>query len=400
VILYVIYKAISWAADKYGWESIAIVFSIITIIIVTIYACKVIWEGANSLIEKGKTYVKFGMVWFVSIFIISILIDLLFAYYSQNGSWSKGAGIFLITTFMNMPGTSILFFIGAKKLRSCELIENRVREGRKIVYFGVFWFFFWIITPILLVQSNVMTNDIGMLIALVVTIPGTIANIIIGKWSSRVDLKKGWEYLDDAQKTLNIEKDILKRQQEDIQNKKNQIEEQQTEIQKQQTDAQKQLKDLQKLKKDILKEKKELEKQQKDIQSARSSLETTWNELENVIENPFPFLLKKRLHKEVFIEEINQLKKARPGDVSSIETNADKVILDIKEKLKIEIINIEDQYYHEAFLEYFKNNGHDLAEYDRIRIKYNPTIHTTERRNREWAEKRRFELSKIEKFKK
>lgn len=351
----------------------------------------------NSLIEKGETYIKIGVVWFISILIISVIIDLSLTHYFPD-SWSKGIGVFLITTFINMPGTSILFYIGVKKLRSCELIENRVREGRKIMYFGTFWLFFWMVISIIFIQSNTVKNDIGILMVFAVTIPGTIANMAIGRWSSKVDLKQGWEYLNDAQKTLNIEKDRLKRQQEDIQNKKNRLE-------WQQIDVQKQLKDLQKLKKDISTKKKELEKQQEeldkqqeDIQSARSGLETTWNELENIIENPFPFLLKKKLHKEVFLAEINQLKGTRPGDVSSIETGADKIILDIKKSLNNEIINAEDQYYREAFLEYFKNNDHDSTEYDRIRTKYNPTIHTTERRNREWAEKRRFELSKIEKL--
>lgn len=389
IILYAIYKAVSWVIEKYGLESIAIVSGIILLIIITIHVCKQVWEEENYLIEKGKALVKFGIVWFVLIFIISVLIELLSAHYHFI-DLPKGGGMLFISLFVNMPGTSILLFAGARKLRSCELIENKVIEGRKIIYFGIFWFFFWIISPFILELMSIIDSGSFMTFILV-SVPGTITNIAIGRWSSKIDLKKGWEYLNDAQKTLNIEKDSLKRQREDIQNANGQLSQQQA-------DVQKQLKDLQKLKKDISTKKKELEKQQKDIQSARSGLETTWNELEDIMENPFPFILKKKLHKDVFLAEINQLKRTRPGDISSIETDVDKVISDIKKNLNNEIINTEDQYYREAFLEYFKDNGHDITEYDRVRTKYNPTIHTTERRNREWAEKRRFELSKIEKL--
>ena len=50
-------------------------------------------------------------------------------------------------------------------------------------------------------------------------------------------------------------------------------------------------------------------------------------------------------------------------------------------------------------MEYFKNEDGDKAKYYKIRAKYNHTIHVmSDRRNKEWAEKRRFELSKIEKM--
>ena len=383
IAIYAIYNGVKWAVNKYDWEPIVTIFSVTVIISAIIYISKKAWEGADSLTEEGKTFIKFGMIWFISFFIFSFFIDWLLAY-PGNISQNRGAGIFFVTLFLNMPGTSILFYIGAKKLKSSEL-GSQITEGRKIIYFGIFWFIFWIITPVILVSYGIVGDDAVGIFLLFVAIPGMIINIIIGRWSSKVNLKKGWEDLNDAQI-------MLRGQQETFDIEKNRLIKEKEELQKQQ-------KELQKLKKNISKETKEMEIQQKEIQEARDKLEETWNELENtMIKNPFRSFAKEKFHKGVFIEEILELRRTKPGDISSIKTKADKITIDIKEKLKNEITSIEDEYYYDAFLEYFKNVDGDQAEYDRIRIKYNPTIHTqTERRNKEWAEKRRFELSKIEK---
>lgn len=391
VLLYVIYKVIIWLIDKYGGEIVGTSFGILTIIIVTIFSYKKILKDAISNIDKGKAIIKFGMIWFVSIFILSILIDVLFTQYYQNDNWVKGSSIFVITTFINMPGTSLLFHNGVEKLILYDQIEYRIKEGRKIIYFGIFWFFFWIFVPIILIQLKVIENDVGMSIAFIVPLSGLTINLIIGRWSSKIDVKKGWEYLNDAQKKLNVEKDKLKEHQKDIQYKLSQLEQQDTNLRSH-------LKELKSTEHRISLKQKILEDQERDIRRAREGIQSAYNELEKILDNPFPFFISKRLHKNIFLTEIDQLKKTKPGDISSIETDADKIISEIEKKLKDEIINIEDQYYQNAFLEYFKNDGHDIHEYDRIRTKYNPTIHMTGRRNRKWAEKRRFELSRIEKL--
>lgn len=402
-ILYAIYEGVKWAAGKYGWETITIACGAIIIIIVTTYSCNKIWEGASSLTEKGKSFINFGITWFISALIISFLLELWLT--GTNKGLQIGANTFFITTFLNMPGTSILLYIGAKRLKSCDL-ETQIIEGRKIIYFGIFWLVFWILLPIALISLGIAENDTFGMFLLFVAMPGMVINVIIGKWCSRINVKKGWEDLNDAQKKFNAELNKFDRQQEKLDAYKDKLYEKQDELNSQQNelDAQqkvlwKQEKELQKLKDDIARKAKALNMQQEEIQRARGELETTWSALEEAIKKtPFNLFIKEKLNKDIFIKEIGELKRARPGDVSSIKTKADQIISGIKEELNKEITNIEDEYYYKAFLEYFKSIDGDQTEYDRIRIKYNPTIHIqADRRNKAWAERRRFDLSKIEK---
>jgi uncharacterized membrane-anchored protein YhcB (DUF1043 family) len=298
-----------------------------------------------------------------------------------------------------MPGTFILFYVGARTLKLCD-IESQVIEGRKIMYFGVFWFFFWIISPYVLTYLNIITlTGVNSVSLLLVAIPGTIVDIAIGNWSAKINVSKGWKDLDSAQKSFNAEKIRLDEQKRQIDKEVSELNELKGHLLGERKELGKENKELQKIKNDTNNKIKDLGVQQKEISKAREELESTWNDLKDTInKNPFKLFIKEKLNKDIFVKEIEELKKARPGDISSIRTSADSVILNIHEELKREISNVEDEYYIKAFYEHFKKSNGDSNEYDRIRIKYNPTIHVQiDRRNKEWAEKRRFELSKIEK---
>lgn len=401
IVIYLAYRVIVWAADKYTWELVAAVFCTIAIIITGIYVFNKTWEEASSLTEKGKTFIKFGFMWFVLVLIMSIIVDLAFThpYFSPSYTGDRGAFIFLITLFFNMPGTFIWFYLGARKLKSCD-IDTRITEGKNIISFGIFWLIFWIIAPYVLVYFGDLTIEGAQSsIILLVAIPGAAIDIIIGNWSSRIDVRQGWEDLNDAQKTFNREKIGLEEQLKKLSIEMSVFDGQKEELLRQQEESKKQKKELKKLRDDTSAKIKDLEKQDKEIRKARGELETTWRELEDTIKKtPFKLFISEKLDKDVFVREIEELKRSKPGDVSLIKTEADKIISDIKEELKREITNVEDEYYHQAFLEHFKKSNGDSTEHDRVRIKYNPTIHTqSDRRNKEWAEKRRFELSKIEK---
>lgn len=409
-ILYFIYKGAEWLIGIYTLNPLVAGLGIVITIIATIIVCINMWTGlsdSRSPAEKGKVLISLGMIWSASIFVISILLDLLLTY-TWDGYRQEGSGIVIpLATFLNMVVTYILFCAGGHTLKSD--IEVQKVEGRKIIYFGILWGSIWTIFSVVLSSSSfIVVKDSSYMFPLIAVL-GIVANVVIGQWVSRVDVKKGWEYLSDAQKELNLEKERLEDLRETIKAEENGCKRQQQEILKQQEDVQKQKRDIQKHKKDVQKIKDgvsqeiaEMKKQDKDIKKAREQLEITWKELEETMKSPFRLFLKKKLDKKVFLAEIEELKAARPGDISVINTRADKIISNVKkeleEQLKTDIVNIEDEYYYEAFLEYFKNEDGDKAKYDKIRAKYNPTIHImTDRRNREWAEKRRFELSKIEK---
>ncbi len=402
IVVYLIYKVITYIYDNYSWIGLIIIFSILVIFIFGTYIFSDLMKNENTLVDKGKSFVNLGFIWFVSILIMSVVIDLLLLPPGNN----RGALVFIIS-LVNMFGTSIFFYAGIKKLKSCD-IEYRVMEGRRITYFGIFWFFFWVILPGIFAYSNIITaNGVVEVFILFIAIPGTVVDIIIGRWALKIDVKKEWEYLDDAQKLFNREKAVLEGQRVSLGLEKTRFDETKVELENQRQTLNSRLKKLDEeqekfniLKKDILAKNKDMEKRQGEINKARQELGDMWKELEYTFkENPFKLFVKEKLNKDLFIEEIKELKKAKPGDVSSIKTRADKVIDSIKEELEKEIVKIEDENYNKAFLEYFKSTNGDKIEHDRIRIKYNPTIHVqVGRRNKEWAERRRFDLSKIEKL--
>ena len=203
--LFGIYEIIKWLVSLYTWEPVAAGIGIIIMTVATMVGYDNMRESlsSHSPSEKGKAFVKFGMIWSISVFIISILVDILYTSV-LNKSGERGIGIFLITIFVNMTGTAILFYIGGRELKSC-IIEDKKVEGRTITYFGIFWCLFWTILPIALTASKIIVGE-GFVSAsfLFIAIPGMIVDIIIGKWVSRVDVKKEWEYLSDAQKELNL----------------------------------------------------------------------------------------------------------------------------------------------------------------------------------------------------
>jgi chromosome segregation ATPase len=304
-------------------------------------------------------------------------------------------------------------------MRSCN-VEDRRREGLKIQLFGIFWLFFWTILPYVFTYSTLPLQNTPS-ISLLIAIPGSIVSIAIGRWSSHINVRQEWEDLSDAQKALDMKRtrfeeqqksfhvererlsqydEELRRRKEDLIVQNEELERRNYETQRQQKELKKQHKGLQKIQDDTTCKIKDMETQQIEIKKARDELEKTWSELEDAVKKkPFKLFIKEKLKKEIFIQEIEELKMTKPGDVLFISTEADKAVLNIREELKREIENTEDEYYYEAFLEHFKKTNGDKTEYDRIRIKYNPTIHVqSDRRNKEWAERRRFDLSKIEKL--
>jgi len=370
----------------------------------------------NFLTQEGKVLIKFGFVWFVSVLVMSVVIDSFFVL-KYNGN--RGAVLFLASLLINMPGTCILLYSGVKRMRSCN-VEDRIREGLKIQLFGIFWLFFWTILPYVFTYSTLPLQNTSS-IYLLIAIPGSIVSIAIGRWSSHINVRQEWEDLSDAQKALDMKRtrfeeqqksfhvererlsqydEELRRRKEDLIVQNEELERRNYETQRQQKELKKQHKGLQKIQDDTTCKIKDMETQQIEIKKARDELEKTWSELEDAVKkNPFKLFIKEKLKKEIFIQEIEELKMTKPGDVLFINTEADKVVLNIREELKREIENTEDEYYYEAFLEHFKKTNGDKTEYDRIRIKYNPTIHVqSDRRNKEWAERRRFDLSKIEKL--
>ncbi len=397
--VYGLYRGFLWALEKYGWESITAVCSSVLVLIIISSIMNKFFEEANSLTEKGKAYIKFSIIWFVSIFIISIIMDL---WLTSLGKIIGGELILPMTLLLNMPGMLFLSYVGAKKLKSSD-IESRVIEGKKIINFGIIWLIFWAIFSWALIDYGiVITKDpISEYLAflLAVAIPGSSFNIIIGRRLSKIDAKQGWKDLDRAQKLFNKEKVRLDEQKKQIEKEASEVFELKANLLREQKELGKETKELQNIKSDTNNKIKILEEQQKEINKARNELESTWNQLKDTIDkNPFKLFIKEKLNKDIFVKEIEELKKARPGDISSIRTSADSVILNIHEELKREISTVEDEYYIKAFYEHFKKSNGDSMEYDRIRTRYNPTIHVqVDRRNKEWAEKRRFELSKIEK---
>lgn len=406
IIVYGLYRGIIWVIDKYGWGSVTVVISCIFVLIIISVVVSKAFEEANSLTEKGKIYIKFGILWFVSISIISTIADL---WLTSIGKTTGGELILPMTLLLNMSGTLVLSYVGASKLKFSD-IETRVIEGKKIINFGIFWLIFWAIFPrVLIYYGTIITKDSTseyLAYLLFIAIPGSVVNMIIGRWLSKIDVKQGWKELDLAQKSFNTEKIRLDEQKIQIDKEASELYElkahllkERKELGKERKELDKESKELQKIKNDANNKIKVLEVQQKDITKARDELESTWNQLKDTIDkNPFKLFIKEKLNKDIFVKEIEEFKKIRPGDISSIRTSADSVILDIHEELKREISTVEDEYYIKAFYEHFKKSNGDLAEYDRIRTRYNPTIHVqVDRRNKEWAEKRRFELSKIEK---
>lgn len=355
--------------------------------------------------NKAKTFIRLGFLWSILIFVVSVIID----YVTPSDISNKGAFVFFMAIILNIPGTSLFFYSGARKLRNCDmtcLAETKIMESRKIIYFGIFWLFFWMILSYIFLQYDIITGDVFPVFILFIGIPGTFIYSIIGYWSSRIDVTKGWKELSDAQKKFNQEKTELEKIREKLSIKKEELlylerehDKRSEKLDIRTKELEKEQKSLKKLKEDNNTKITEIETQKKDIEKARSELQATWGELESTIkENPFKLFLSDKLGKDIFIKEIEEFKKTKPGDVSSIKTDADKVIYDIQAQFRNEISKFEDEKYSEAFYDYFKMKK-DAAEQDRIRIKYNPTIHNQEeRRNKEWAERRRFNITKIEKI--
>lgn len=123
----------------------------------------------DACLNEGKMYIRLGVIWFVFWFILSIPSDLILF-----DTVDRGTALVLLSLFFNLPGTCILIRIGAIKLEACKY-EVREIEARKILHFGVFWLFFWIVLSALGFILNV-----ELAFSFIVAIFGTVAIIAIG----------------------------------------------------------------------------------------------------------------------------------------------------------------------------------------------------------------------------
>jgi hypothetical protein len=169
----IIIGIIWWVVDTFGWVSAVSVISIIAVIIVTIYVCSEIYdEGA---------FIKFGIAWFIAVFVISLIIDLWLMGYGD-----RGAALFSLSLFLNLPGTCILIGLGAKRLKSAADSYMVRGQAKNIIYFGYFWFFFCFISSVIVSRDSPDPRGFFYVFLIFVTIPGTIAIIIIGIRLSKV----------------------------------------------------------------------------------------------------------------------------------------------------------------------------------------------------------------------
>lgn len=172
-IIWGIWCAISWAVDTFGWMRVVSVPCIIAAIIVTLYVCDGIWKEATSDLTTGRAFIKLGIAWFILISFISLILDLLFVPYDIRGLF-----ILFISLFLTLPGTCILVGLGTKRLKSCD-DENQIREGRKIIYFGILWLIFWLFLPFIINTSDTILTFFMLL--LLVAIPGAVTIITFGR---------------------------------------------------------------------------------------------------------------------------------------------------------------------------------------------------------------------------
>ena len=181
--------AIVWAI-AFGWQQVVSVLRsvpvliIIAAIIVTIYVCHKIWEEAYSHLDEGRAFIKFGIAWFILIFFISLIIDLSFIPY-----YDRGILFWFSSLLLNLPGTCILVGLGAKRLKSAtdEFPYTVKGHAKNIIYFGIFWLIFWLISSIIIGSNTPDPGVVFFVFLISVTILGAITIIIIGRRLSKAN---------------------------------------------------------------------------------------------------------------------------------------------------------------------------------------------------------------------
>lgn len=179
IAFYVILCAIGCAIDEYDWEPVVCVIVAIATIIVAISVSYKIWEDTY----EEKAFIEIGFVWFISIFVLSLIIDLWLMEYDE-----RGFALFLLSLFLNLPGTCILIGFGAKKAKSdADRYPNLVKgHAKTIICFGFFWFIFWLISSAIVGSDTPNPEFVFFVFLLFVTIPGAVTIITFGRRLSKV----------------------------------------------------------------------------------------------------------------------------------------------------------------------------------------------------------------------
>ncbi|RLI02851.1 hypothetical protein DRO38_03455 [Candidatus Bathyarchaeota archaeon] len=167
-----------------GGFILAVILPTITVFIIFGGTIMLIWDYLEYLdFTEGETFIKFGIAWFISIFLLSLIIDL-----SLMGYRDRGVALFFLSLFLNLPGTCILLGIGAKKLKSdADRYPYLVRgHAKNIIYFGIFWFIFWFISSIIIGSNTIDPGGCFFVFLLFITIPGTVTIITFGRRLSKV----------------------------------------------------------------------------------------------------------------------------------------------------------------------------------------------------------------------
>jgi len=150
-------------------EILYVLFIIIAVTIMLIFIIHRITPITNG--ERGRKYILFGICWFVISFILSLIMDLAF--------YEEGELLFYLSIFMILPGTCALLGMGARALNLCgEKIH--AREAAKILYFGIFWFAFWLIVGFII--TLVLEEWVPFLLSLLPASSGAIINLLISRW--------------------------------------------------------------------------------------------------------------------------------------------------------------------------------------------------------------------------
>ena len=128
--------------------------------------------------ERGRRYVMAGVCWFAISFFLFLILDL-----AATPSYGKGGLLLILSIFFILPGTCALLGMGARAFKRSEE-RTRVRGAKSILYFGIFWFIFWLFLG--WVDSLVIGEEIlGLAFLFAITLPGTAVISLISRWSVR-----------------------------------------------------------------------------------------------------------------------------------------------------------------------------------------------------------------------
>ena len=128
--------------------------------------------------ERGRRYVMAGVCWFAISFFLFLILDL-----ATTPSYGKGGLLLILSIFTILPGTCALLGMGARAFKRSEE-RTRVRGAKNILYFGIFWFVFWLFVG--WIDSLVIGEEMpGLAFLFTITLPGTAVISLISRWSVR-----------------------------------------------------------------------------------------------------------------------------------------------------------------------------------------------------------------------